>query len=204
MSCTRQPCRKSWSGFERESSCHYQRIRQLLEFNRDFQYDFPAHDEARAFFVIFFPLHGFARVNAIVKRNWETCSHFAPAFTRGSKHAPRAPLPTSRHPTPPAVRLDRRTHAPSGDGLELSFFASQGIEHTIDRDDASGWTLSVAETDYEISPNPIRQYRLETDTGGGGSRSSNRVCSSTGAASFGFLLNIFFLLVERGRAESNG
>jgi membrane associated rhomboid family serine protease len=38
---------------------------------------------------------------------------------------------------------------------------SQGIEHTIDRDDASGWTLSVAETDYEKTQTQIRQYRLE-------------------------------------------
>jgi len=39
--------------------------------------------------------------------------------------------------------------------------ASQGIEHTIDRDEATGWTLSVAETDYEIAQTQIRQYRLE-------------------------------------------
>jgi membrane associated rhomboid family serine protease len=39
--------------------------------------------------------------------------------------------------------------------------ASQDIEHTIDQDDATGWTLSVAETDYEKAQTQIRQYRLE-------------------------------------------
>ena len=39
--------------------------------------------------------------------------------------------------------------------------ASQGIEHAIDRDEAAGWTLSVAEADHEKALAQIRQYRLE-------------------------------------------
>jgi membrane associated rhomboid family serine protease len=39
--------------------------------------------------------------------------------------------------------------------------ASQGIEHTIDWDEATGWTLSVAETDYEKAQTQIHQFRLE-------------------------------------------
>ena len=39
--------------------------------------------------------------------------------------------------------------------------ASQGIEHIIDRDEATGWTLSVAEVDYDKALTQIRQYRLE-------------------------------------------
>ena len=39
--------------------------------------------------------------------------------------------------------------------------ASQGIEHLIDRDEATGWMLSVTEMDYENALAQIRQYRLE-------------------------------------------
>ena len=39
--------------------------------------------------------------------------------------------------------------------------ASQGIEHTIDWDDATGWMLTVTETDFEPALSQIRQYRLE-------------------------------------------
>jgi membrane associated rhomboid family serine protease len=38
---------------------------------------------------------------------------------------------------------------------------SQGIEHGLDRDEAAGWTLTVAETDYETALDQIRLYRLE-------------------------------------------
>lgn len=39
--------------------------------------------------------------------------------------------------------------------------ASQGIEHRIDCDEAAGWTLAIAGTDYEKSLAQIRLYRLE-------------------------------------------
>ncbi|GEM_PF-512295 len=39
--------------------------------------------------------------------------------------------------------------------------ASQGIEHIVDRDEATGWTLSVPVGDYEKALTQIRQYRLE-------------------------------------------
>ncbi len=39
--------------------------------------------------------------------------------------------------------------------------ASQGIEHTIEHDDASGWRLAVAEADHEQALAHIHQYRLE-------------------------------------------
>jgi membrane associated rhomboid family serine protease len=39
--------------------------------------------------------------------------------------------------------------------------ASQGIDHRINRDEAIGWTLSVAEADHEAALAQIRQYRLE-------------------------------------------
>ena len=39
--------------------------------------------------------------------------------------------------------------------------ASQGIEHRIDQDEITGWTLSVAEADHENALAQIRQYRLE-------------------------------------------
>jgi rhomboid protease GluP len=39
--------------------------------------------------------------------------------------------------------------------------ASQGIEHSLDRDEAIGWTLTVAETDYETALAQIRLYRME-------------------------------------------
>jgi membrane associated rhomboid family serine protease len=39
--------------------------------------------------------------------------------------------------------------------------ASQGIEHTIDQDDARGWMLSVSEKDYERALTQIHQYRWE-------------------------------------------
>ncbi len=39
--------------------------------------------------------------------------------------------------------------------------ASQGIEHRIDCDEATGWTLAVAVADYEKSLAQIRLYRLE-------------------------------------------
>ena len=39
--------------------------------------------------------------------------------------------------------------------------ASQGIDHRIDREDAGGWPLSVAEVDHEKALTQIRLYRLE-------------------------------------------
>ena len=39
--------------------------------------------------------------------------------------------------------------------------ASQAIEHRIDRDDATGWVLTVTEPDLERALDQIRQYRLE-------------------------------------------
>jgi len=39
--------------------------------------------------------------------------------------------------------------------------ASQGIEHRIDRDDATGWMLTVADADLERALDQIQQYRLE-------------------------------------------
>ncbi len=39
--------------------------------------------------------------------------------------------------------------------------ASQGIEHSIERNEAAGWSLSVAETDHDKALAQIRQYRLE-------------------------------------------
>jgi membrane associated rhomboid family serine protease len=61
---------------------------------------------------------------------------------------------------PPAVRqIPARTRRQAMDWSLV--LASQGIEHTIDRDEATGWTLSVAETDYEKAQTQIRQYRLE-------------------------------------------
>ena len=61
---------------------------------------------------------------------------------------------------PPGVRqIAARTRRQAMDWSLV--LASQGIEHTIDRDEATGWTLSVAETDYEKAQAQIRQYRLE-------------------------------------------
>jgi len=61
---------------------------------------------------------------------------------------------------PPAVRqipaLTRRQ------AMDWSLvLASQGIEHVVDRDETSGWSLLVAEADHEIALAQIRQYRLE-------------------------------------------
>ncbi len=39
--------------------------------------------------------------------------------------------------------------------------ASQGIEHTLNRDEAAGWTLAVAAADHAQALDQIRQYRLE-------------------------------------------
>ena len=39
--------------------------------------------------------------------------------------------------------------------------ASQEIEHVIDHDQATGWTLSVSEKDHERALGQIHQYRLE-------------------------------------------
>jgi membrane associated rhomboid family serine protease len=39
--------------------------------------------------------------------------------------------------------------------------ASQGIEHTLHRDEATGWTLAVAPADHERALDQIRQYRQE-------------------------------------------
>jgi membrane associated rhomboid family serine protease len=39
--------------------------------------------------------------------------------------------------------------------------ASQGIEHSIDRDEVTGWMLAVAEADHEKALTQIRLYRLE-------------------------------------------
>jgi hypothetical protein len=39
--------------------------------------------------------------------------------------------------------------------------ASQGIEHSIDRDEANGWTLFVSAADHEKALTQICQYRLE-------------------------------------------
>ena len=39
--------------------------------------------------------------------------------------------------------------------------ASQGIEHRIDRDDATGWVLTVTESELERALDQIRQYRQE-------------------------------------------
>ena len=39
--------------------------------------------------------------------------------------------------------------------------ASQGIEHVIERDEATGWTLAVTEADHEKALAHIRLYRLE-------------------------------------------
>ena len=39
--------------------------------------------------------------------------------------------------------------------------ASQGIEHVVDRDEAAGWSLSVAEADYEKALAQIHQYQQE-------------------------------------------
>ena len=39
--------------------------------------------------------------------------------------------------------------------------ASQGIEHSIDRDEAGDWSLSVTEADHENALAQIHQYRLE-------------------------------------------
>ena len=39
--------------------------------------------------------------------------------------------------------------------------ASQGIEHRIDRDDATGWVLTVTKPDLERALDQIHQYRLE-------------------------------------------
>ena len=39
--------------------------------------------------------------------------------------------------------------------------ASQGIEHAIEHDDATGWTLAVSAADHEKALAQIRQYRLE-------------------------------------------
>jgi len=38
---------------------------------------------------------------------------------------------------------------------------SQGIEHTLHQDEATGWTLAVAPTDHTRALDQIRQYRLE-------------------------------------------
>lgn len=39
--------------------------------------------------------------------------------------------------------------------------ASQGIEHSIEHDEANGWTLAVSEADHEQALAHIHQYRLE-------------------------------------------
>jgi len=39
--------------------------------------------------------------------------------------------------------------------------ASQGIEHRIDHDETTGWTLSVAATNHSLALAHLRQYRLE-------------------------------------------
>jgi membrane associated rhomboid family serine protease len=39
--------------------------------------------------------------------------------------------------------------------------ASQGIEHSLDRDEATGWALTVTEMDYERALGQIHQYQLE-------------------------------------------
>jgi len=52
---------------------------------------------------------------------------------------------------------------------------SQGIEHGLDRDEAAGWTLTVAETDYEQPWIKSACIVWKTAIGGGGDRSSNRV-----------------------------
>ena len=39
--------------------------------------------------------------------------------------------------------------------------ASQAIDHRIDRDEATGWMLTVMEADYEKACTQIQQYRLE-------------------------------------------
>ena len=74
-------------------------------------------------------------------------------------HATVQPSPQP-HPTSPAVRhipaLTRRQ------AMDWSLvLASQGIEHIVDRDEATGWTLSVPVGDYEKALTQIRQYRLE-------------------------------------------
>src|SRR5882757_9722670 len=38
---------------------------------------------------------------------------------------------------------------------------SQGIEHIIESDEATGWTLAVSAQDHEAALATIRQYRLE-------------------------------------------
>jgi rhomboid protease GluP len=67
------------------------------------------------------------------------------------------PLP---NPTPPVVRrIPAQTRRQAMDWSLV--LASQEIEHSLDWDEAAGWTLFVAGVDYERALNQIRQYRLE-------------------------------------------
>ena len=61
---------------------------------------------------------------------------------------------------PPGVRqIPARTRRQAMDWSLV--LMSQGIEPRIDRDDITGWVLTVAEADHEKAKAQIRQYRLE-------------------------------------------
>jgi membrane associated rhomboid family serine protease len=69
------------------------------------------------------------------------------------------PSPQPHTPSPGTCQIPARTRRQAMDWSLV--LASQGIEHFIDRDEAGGWTLTVAEADHEKAQAQIRQYRLE-------------------------------------------
>src|ERR1700679_2995450 len=69
-------------------------------------------------------------------------------------HAPVQPSP---HPLDARIPAHTRRQA-----MDWSLvLASQGIEHVIDRDEATGWTLAVSAVDHEKALTVIRLYREE-------------------------------------------
>jgi hypothetical protein len=66
--------------------------------------------------------------------------------------------PSQPHPTPPTVRQIAARTRRQAMGWSL-VLASQGIEHTIDRDNASGWTLSQR---IQTANSPIVHPKIKT------------------------------------------
>jgi membrane associated rhomboid family serine protease len=74
-------------------------------------------------------------------------------------HATVQPSPPPPPPPPGVRQIPARSRRQAMDWSLV--LASQGIEHSIDRDETTGWSLSVTEADHENALAQIRQYRLE-------------------------------------------
>ena len=96
----------------------------------------------------------FVRVNQFSPSWHWICHGFEP---RHSRHYFIGYVTVQQHPLDALIPARNRRQA-----MDWSLvLASQGIEHVIGHDDATGWTLAVSAADHEKALAQIHQYRLE-------------------------------------------